>query len=135
MVSRWIYMSVLALAVCGVVFAAETFEEYQAAMRAGAGANAEMRKLIESDLNGAAAAAEKVKEAFGELEAYWKMKGANDAVGFAHNVVMDAEKVRAAAAAGNKDGALAAADSLRANCGSCHEAHRVRNADGNWQIK
>lgn len=135
MVLKRIYMSVLALTVCGVMFAATTDEEYVTAMRAGAGANAEMRKLIESDLSGAAAAAEKVKEAFGELEAYWKMKGANDAVGFAHNVVMDAEKVRAAAAAGNKDGALAAADSLRANCGSCHQAHRVKAADGSWQIQ
>jgi cytochrome c556 len=135
MFSRPIYISVLALSVCGVVFAAETFEEYQTAMRAGAGANAEMRKLIESDLSGAAAAAGKVKTAFGELEAYWKMKGVADAETFAHNVVMDAEKVRAAAAAGNKDGALAAADSLRTNCGSCHEAHRVKAADGSWQIK
>ena len=135
MVSKRICMIALALTVCGVVYAAETFEEYQTAMRAGAGANAEMRKLIESDLSGAAAAAGKVKEAFGELEAYWKAKGANDAVGFAHNVVTEAEAVRVAAAAGNKDGALAAADRLRANCGSCHEAHRVKAADGSWQIK
>jgi cytochrome c556 len=135
MILKRIYMSVLALGVCGGMYAATTDAEYVTAMRAGASANAEMRKLIESDLGGAAAAADKVKAAFGELEAYWKMKGANDAVGFAHNVVTEAEKVRAAAAAGNKEGALAAADSLRTNCGSCHEAHRVKAADGSWQIK
>lgn len=135
MILKPFYMSVLALAACGAVFAAETDEEYVAAMRAGAGANAEMRKLIESDLSGAAAAAERVKEAFGELEAYWEMKGAADAVTLAHNVVTEAENVRAAAMAGNKDAALAAADSLRTNCGTCHQAHREKDADGNWQIK
>jgi cytochrome c556 len=135
MVLRGIYIGALALAVCGAVFAAETFEEYQTAMRAGAGANGEMRKLIESDLNGAAAAAERVKTAFGELEAYWKAKGAADAVTFAHNVVTAAEQVRAAAAAGNKDAAAAAAQSIGANCSGCHEAHRVRTADGAFQIK
>ena len=132
---RRIYIGVLALAVCGAVFAAETFEEYQTAMRAGAGANGEMRKLLESDLTAAAAAAERVKTAFGELEAYWTAKGANDAVTFAHNVVTAAEQVRAAAAAGNKDAAVAASQSIGANCGSCHEAHRVRGADGSFQIK
>ena len=135
MVLKRIYICAFALAVCGVLFAAETFEEYQAVMRAGAGANGEMRKLIESDLNGAAAAAERVKTAFGELEAYWKAKGATDAVTFAHNVVTAAEQVRAAAAAGNKEAAAAASQSIGANCSGCHEAHRVRNADGTFQIK
>jgi cytochrome c556 len=135
MVLRRIYIGALALAACGVMFAAETFEEYQTAMRAGAGANGEMRKLLESDLNGAAAAAERVKAAFTELEAYWQMKGASDAVMAAHNIVTAAEEVRSAAAAGNKDAAVAASQSIGANCGSCHEAHRVRDADGNWTIK
>ena len=132
---KHLFIAALALALSASIHAAETYDEYVAVMKAGAGANGKMRKMLESDLKGAAAAAEEAKAAFEEMEAYWKMKGADDAVTFSRNIVTALEQVHAAAAAGDKEKAMAAAQGIGANCGGCHNAHRDKDAAGKFVIK
>jgi mono/diheme cytochrome c family protein len=109
---------------------AQDVAEYQPLMKAGASANGMMQKSIEADLNAAASQAAQVQSAFGKIAQFWAQHNVADAQEAAQKIVTAAGEVEAAAKAGNKDGAMAAAKQIGANCGSCHMAHRERTADG-----
>ncbi len=89
------------------------------------------------DGDGAAAqeSALEAAEHFGAIADWWAEKGAEDAQGFASDVVEKAMEIHEMAGAGDMDGAKAQLGMLRGNCKSCHVAHRVKADDGSWQIK
>ena len=77
-----------------------------------------------------------VKAAFAKIEGFWTKKGgADDAVMFAKNIQDAAAATQKAAAAGDKDGATAAAKMIAGTCGMCHMAHRTRLPAGGFDLK
>lgn len=120
---------VLGLAV--VAMANDEGDMYDAMyMKPAIAANMAMQKAVNADLPAAATAAANLQEAFAKIEAFWSMKGADDAVMFAKNIQNIAAEVKTDADKGDKDAAVAAAKMVGANCGGCHMAHRVKTASG-----
>jgi cytochrome c556 len=130
-------VAVLAVCVCLVtaVAADETTDAYKKLMQPAAAANVNLQKVVQTDLSAAAQSASDVQAAFAKIEAFWSAKGTSDAVGFAKAIQAAAKDAHDAAAAGNKDGAVAAAQKIGATCGSCHMAHRNRLPDGTFELK
>jgi len=127
--------ALLLLAFAGAGLADETTDQYSMLMKPAAAANAAMQKSVAGDLGSAAANAATVQSDFAKIEAFWTMRGASDAVGFAQNVQAAAKQVQDAAAAGDMAAAQAAAKKVGANCGMCHMAHREKAADGSFMLK
>ena len=71
---------------------------------------------------------------FEQVEAFWKARGTDDAVGFAGEALAALNTLAEAGVAMNVGAARAAITTLRATCGSCHEVHREETADG-YRIK
>jgi hypothetical protein len=130
---------VLALAILLLASAAavadEATDEYRKLMQPVAAANTRLQRSIQTDLNAAATAAGELQAALVKIEEYWTQKNTADAMGFAKNAQAVAKEVQDAAAAGNKDAAVAAAGRIGANCAGCHMAHRERLPDGTFQLK
>ena len=123
------------LSVSAAAWADEATDAYKQLMQPAAAANMNLQRVVQTDLNAAAQAAADMQAAFAKIEAFWTEKNTADAMGFAKNVQAVAKEVHDAAAAGNKDAAVAAAGKIAANCGSCHMAHRTRLPDGTFQLK
>jgi hypothetical protein len=126
----------LLLACAAAVMADETTDQYSMLMKPAAAANAALQKNVTAgDWAATASSATDVQNAFAKIEAFWTMKGVADAQGFAKTIQAAAKETHDAAAAGNADGAKAAAMKVGATCGMCHMAHRMRNADGTFTLK
>jgi cytochrome c556 len=123
------------LSLSAAVVADDASDEYRKLMQPAAATNVNLQKVVQTDLAATAQAATDMQAAFAKIEAYWTQKNTADAMGFAKNVQAVAKEVHDAAAAGNKDAAVAAAGKIAANCGSCHMAHRMRLPDGTFQLK
>jgi hypothetical protein len=123
------------LALTAAVAADEATDEYKKLMQPAAAANTTLQRVVQTDLAAAAQAASDMQSAFAKIEAYWTDKNTADAIGFAKSVQAVAKEVHDAAAAGNKDAAVAAAGKVGANCAGCHMAHRTRLPDGTFQLK
>ena len=123
------------LSVSAAAWADEATDAYKQLMQPAAAANMNLQRVVQTDLNAAAQAAADMQAAFAKIEAFWTEKNTADAMGFAKNVQAVAKEVHDAAAAGNKDAAVAAAGKIAANCGSCHMAHRTRLPDGTFELK
>ena len=127
--------SALLLAMSVIGSADEAVDEYSKLMKPAAAANGALQKSVETDLAAAASSAAEVKAAFQQIEQFWAKRGVADAQEFAKNVQQAADEAHAAAKAGNKEGAMAAAKKIGANCQGCHKLHRDKGPDGNWVIK
>ena len=114
---------------------AQSEGEYQSWMKTIGATVRDLNKNIAAK-DGAAAAsdAEKLEATFKEVEAFWKQRGAEDAVTFATNAQTDAAAVAKAASSDNMEDAAAQVKKLQANCGGCHRAHREGSA-GAFKIK
>jgi hypothetical protein len=123
------------LAISAAVVADDATDEYKKVMQPAAAANVNLQKVVQTDLAATVQAATDVQAAFAKVEAYWTQKNTADAIGFAKAVQAAAKDVHDAAAAGNKDAAVAAAGKIGASCGGCHMAHRTRLPDGTFQLK
>jgi mono/diheme cytochrome c family protein len=99
-------------------------------MKPAIAANGAMQKDVMGDLGAAAMDAAKLQAAFANIEKFWAAKNVDDAVMFAKNIQKVAGDVKDAAGKGDKDGAVAAAKMIGANCGSCHMAHRMKTDAG-----
>ena len=118
------------------VSSADETSDYSMLMKPAAAANAALQKNVTAgDWAATATSATDVQNAFAKIEAFWTTRGTMDAVGFAKTIQAAAKETHDAAAAGNADGAKAAAMKLGATCGMCHMAHRTRNADGSFTLK
>jgi hypothetical protein len=111
-------------------------EDYSKTMKDVQMQNMALRKAItgasEADV---AAAAAKLETDFKDVQAYWEAKKVDDATTSAKNAVAAAQAISKAAAAHDMAAASAGLPALAATCGSCHMAHRDRQADGTFTIK
>ena len=66
---------------------------------------------------------------------FYKAKHVADAVEFANTMDSSAQKLAAAGKAGNMADAGAAFQAVTGTCAGCHNAHRIKNADGTYGFK
>jgi len=123
------------LCMVAVVAGDEATDEYRKLMQPAAAANMNLQKVVQSDLSAAAQSAADVQARFSKIEEFWNKRGTSDAVGFAQAIQAAAKDAQDAAAAGNKDAAVTAAQKIGATCGACHMAHRNRLPDGTFELK
>ena len=97
-------------------------------------ANASMQKNLAAKSPDAAADAMKIRDTLKMVEAFWKAKGVDDAVGFAQKGQMIAGMVAADVTAGDFDKATADGKTIGQACGGCHMAHR-EGKPGEFHIK
>jgi cytochrome c556 len=76
-----------------------------------------------------------LKQAFTQVEAFWKSKGKANALQWAQEARKAAEGIDAAVATSNWEGAKASAATLGQQCGACHAAYRERFDDGSYRVK
>ena len=91
--------------------------------------------LKEKDGAESAKAAQEMQQAFTHILAFFTAKKADAPMKFAKGALEGFKKTEELATAGKMPEALQAYYDARANCEGCHKDHRVRGADGNWQIK
>jgi hypothetical protein len=130
---KWITIGALAAMMAASAWA-QSDADYQGYMKAVFAANGSMQKNVGAKSADAAADAKKLQDTFKMVEAFWKAKGADDAVGFAQKAQMIAGMVNADVTAGDFDKAQADAKSIGMACGGCHMAHREGKA-GDFHIK
>ena len=123
------------MTVSAAVVADEATDEYKKLMQPAAAANMNLQKVVQTDLAAAAQSATEMQAAFVKIEEFWTKRGTADSIGFAKNVQTVVKEVHDAAAAGNKDAAVAAAQKIGAACGACHMVHRTRLPDGTFELK
>jgi cytochrome c556 len=111
-------------------------EAFQKIMKQVGSANAAMRKGMEaSDVKLAAENAVTLRQAFNEVESFWKKRSRNDAVTWAQDAKKLSDTIHRAAVAGKWDEVKTSATTLGQACQSCHTAHRERFDDGSFRIK
>ncbi len=123
---KWITMGALAaiMAVSAVSVMAQSEADYQGYMKTIGGANGSLGKNLAAKSADAAADAKKIQDTLKMVEAFWKAKGTDDAVGFAQKGQSIAAMVAADVAAGDFDKATADQKTFGTACGACHMAHR-----------
>jgi hypothetical protein len=110
-------------------------DDYKNWMKAAGANSGALRKSIEAkDGKAAEAAATKLHEVFSQVEAFWKKRGAADAIAFSKDAGAGFHSAGELAAAGKFEEAAAAAKKASATCMGCHTAHREK-AEGGWKIK
>ncbi len=98
--------------------------------------NGDLRKgMTEADPALIAKTTPAVKSAFTEFAAFWKKRGAGDAVQFSQSALMATTAVERAAASGKWDIVKTEMGTLSRQCQSCHTAHRASTPDGGYFIK
>jgi len=76
-----------------------------------------------------------VKNAFTEVETYFKSRSIAEAAGWAGEAIKLATTIEEGAAAGKWDDVKAAAGTIQGLCANCHGAYRERQDDGSFRIK
>ena len=92
-------------------------------------------KLMMNQLPDAAKDAQTLAMAFGDVERFWQQNNKADAVMFAQTARMSASEAAGAAAAGDGMKALAAANTMQAQCKQCHGMYREGDAQTGFKIK
>jgi cytochrome c556 len=111
-------------------------EDYSKTMKQVAQQNMALGKSVASaSETDVAAASARLETLFKDVQAYWESKKVDDASGFAKNAVAAAHAMSTAAAAHDMAAAAAAATTLRAQCASCHMAHREQQPDKTYKMK
>jgi len=130
---KWMTIGTLAAMMAASAWA-QSDSDYQGYMKAVFAANGSMQKNVAAKSADAAADAKKLHDTFVAVEAFWKGRSADDAVGFAQRAQAISDTVGKDVAAGDFDKAQADAKSIGMVCGGCHMAHR-EGAAGNFHIK
>ena len=111
-------------------------EDYSKRMNQIAQQNTALGKSVastsEADVTAASA---RLEALFKDEQAYWENKKVEDASMFAKNAVAAAHSISTAAAAHDMAAAGTAATTLRAQCASCHMAHREQLPDKTFKMK
>jgi cytochrome c556 len=111
-------------------------EDYSKTMKEVAQNNMKLGKSVastsEADVR---AASERLETIFKSVQAYWESKKVDDATTFAKNAVAAAHSINTAAEAHDMAAAATAAGTLRAQCASCHMAHREQQPDKTFKMK
>jgi hypothetical protein len=91
--------------------------------------------LKEKDGAESAKAAQEMQQTFTHVLSFFEAKKADAPAKYAKAAVEGFKKTEDLAAAGKLPEALQAYYDARENCEGCHKDHRVRGADGEWQIQ
>jgi hypothetical protein len=76
-----------------------------------------------------------LKQAFADVEAFWKARAKMDAIGWTQDARKQVESIERAAGSGDWETVKAASTSLGLACQNCHAAYRERFDDGTYRIK
>ncbi len=133
MVRRTVVFPVLI--VCGAALVAQRIPDHAAGMKGAAGATRVLSKLESKTGPGAVRSAERLGGLYEELINFWRQRDDKDAVKWAQQGKAASVQLAAAAHAGDAAQAAAAFKFIEATCTSCHEAHRVKLADGTYAFK
>jgi cytochrome c556 len=76
-----------------------------------------------------------LKQAFTQVESFYKLKGVADALKWAGEAVKFAAAMEQGAASGKWDEVKAAAGGLQPLCAQCHNQHRERMEDGTFRFR
>lgn len=131
---KWMTIGALAAVMAASAWA-QSESDYQGYMKTIAGANGAMQKAVAAKNADAAADAQKLQDTMKMVEAYWKAKGDENAVGFAQKAQTIAGTVSADVKAGDFDKAMAEAKTIGMACGGCHMLHRMKAEDGTFHMK
>jgi hypothetical protein len=95
-----------------------------------------VRKSLDSkDIPGSKEQATVLKNAFTEIEAFWKAKGNEEAMKWANEGKNHADAILVNLGLNNIEAAKTSITPLGATCGSCHGKYRERMEDGTFRIK
>jgi len=76
-----------------------------------------------------------LKQAFTQIEAFWKAKGKTDGTQWAADARKHAEAIDLAATGGNWEGVKTSAATLGQQCAACHGVYREGLEDGSYRLK
>lgn len=115
---------------------AQDAADYQKWMKTAGGTAGSLRKNLEAK-NGEAATADakKLEAVFKQVHDFWHKKGVDDAMMTAMDAGAKFKEVGELASAGKFDEAGATLKKAMGTCGTCHNAHREKAADGSWKMK
>ena len=121
---------------CAAVLFADDLATFQPMLKGAAAATAALQQQIEAGKAAdTAKQARAVADHFGGMAAFWSQKNSEDAVASCVDVITKANEIAALADSGDMGAVPAKLEALRANCKTCHAAHRDKAADGSWVIK
>ena len=78
--------------------------------------------------------AKQLQQWFGDVQKFWKAKGAEDGVTHSKTARAEFKAISKLAGGGKWDEAGASFKKATATCKGCHDAHREKGADG-WKVK
>jgi cytochrome c556 len=128
-------LALLALAASGFVVTAQDTEKFEGWMKSVDTSAKVLRKLEKKTGPEAVESAEKLGAAYENMIAFWRQKGAADAVKLSEDGKAAAVELASAANAGDDTKSAAAFTRLGATCRPCHEAHRDKTPEGKYKIK
>ena len=129
-------LGIAALGVVAMLAAEKPPESYVKLMKDTNTAAQALRGHVQAkDYDGIAADAVALKKLFGDTEAFWTLRKADDAIGFSKTAAKASADLETAARARNDDGVATAARAVNGTCMGCHTAHRERLPDGSSEIK
>lgn len=111
-------------------------EAFDAVMkRVGPAFNGLRTAATASDAAAAAGHAKVLKSAFAEAEAFWKARGATDALDWNRMAAKQSDVLERAVRAADWAQVKTAADELNRSCSTCHTAYRERYDDGTYRVR
>ncbi len=119
----------------GLAWAVELAEFQPHMKKAAKSVKALKKQLAAKDAEGAEASAKNVAMHYGHMSKIWAADNVEDATKWSQESEAAASEIAAKVAAGDFDGANAAAVTLGKTCRTCHTAHRQKNADKTFSIK
>lgn len=132
---RLITMAGCLLAAGSLLFAAAPDEAaFRSAMKQIGPTCSGLGKKITAKDASSAADAKQLQAWFGDVQKFWKAKGAADGVEHSKTARAEFKMISKLAAGGKWDEAGASFKKATATCKGCHDAHREKGADG-WKIK
>jgi len=132
----WLALCAAAVFSLAVMASEKAPDSYVKNMKETNAAAQSLRKSVEAkDYAAIAKDAATLKTLFGNTEAFWTERKAEDAVGFAKTGMKAAGDLEEAAKSKNEEAVQTASKTLTGTCKSCHDAHRERLPDGSSEIK
>jgi hypothetical protein len=120
----------------GMAVYAHGDEEFEGWMKQTNANFASARKAVAAKQEaGATAAGDKLAELFAHVKSHFEEHKWADAIALAKTAQDAAKDLATEAKAGNWEKASADLKTMGGTCQQCHAAHRVKNADGEYEMK
>jgi len=119
----------------GLAWAVELSDFQPHMKKAAKSVKALKKQLAAEDAEGAAASAKNIAMHYGHMTKMWEADHVEDATNWSKESEAAASEIAAKVAAGDFEGANAAAATLGKTCRTCHTAHRTKHEDKTYSIK